>query len=152
MRDPGVKVSHMGNNRPQILVVNSHIHWNPAFSDVKLVQTQLLLDELSKHAGTPIVICGDFNSMPDSAVYQLLGEGDVGGDHADLLKYRYGNYTEEGFRHNLPLTSAYLEVLGAEPSFTNYTADFVGSLDYIFYSRDTLICNGVIRKRDIDLG
>jgi CCR4-NOT transcription complex subunit 6 len=134
-----------GHTRPQLLVVNCHIHWNPAFSDVKLVQTQMMLEELSKGGGgVPMVVCGDFNSMPDSAVYQLLAEGEVSGEHADMQQFRYGSYTNDGFRHSLPLNSAYCEVLGAEPSFTNYTADFVGALDYIFYTRDTLICNGVL--------
>lgn len=32
--------------RQRILVANTHIHWNPEFSDVKLVQTQLFLEKL----------------------------------------------------------------------------------------------------------
>lgn len=135
-----------GSGFPQLFVVNCHIHWNPAFSDVKLVQVQLMLEELSRNFGVnmPMVICGDFNSMPDSAVYQLLSQGDVLPDHGDMLHFKYGGYANDGFKTNLSLLSSYSEVLGSEPTFTNYTADFVGALDYIFYTRDWIMCNGVL--------
>jgi endonuclease/exonuclease/phosphatase family metal-dependent hydrolase len=31
-----------------------------------------------------ILICGDFNSQPESAVYELLDSGDISNDHPDL--------------------------------------------------------------------
>ena len=77
-----------------LLVVNAHIHWDPEYCDVKLIQTIMLLNELEnilKTAqsergigvktqipgvpGIPIVLCSDLNSLPDSDVVEyLLGE------------------------------------------------------------------------------
>ena len=133
------------NRMPPLLVVNSHIHWNPMFSDVKVMQTQLMLEELtSRWNKGPMLVCGDFNSMPDSGVYELLANGYLSGKHSDLQESVFGSYGETGFRHDLRLRSGYREVLGAEPSFTNYTADFVGSLDYIFFTHDTIQATGVL--------
>ena len=64
--------------RQMILVANAHMHWDPEFSDVKLIQTMMFLSELksiAERAATsltsdpttiPIVLCADLNSLPDS--------------------------------------------------------------------------------------
>ena len=60
------------------MVANAHMHWDPEFSDVKLIQTMMFLSELksiaeraatsltSDPATIPIVLCADLNSLPDS--------------------------------------------------------------------------------------
>lgn len=124
------------------MIVNTHIHWDPAFCDVKAMQVQMLLervDELkrayrclffthlcltlwsSRGAALPTIVCGDFNSIPSSAAYELLYAGSVAGSHEDFLNHDYGQYTKQGLSHKLDLRSAYKEVLGEEPSYTNYT-------------------------------
>jgi hypothetical protein len=37
--------------------------------------------------------------------------------------------------HNIQLKSAYSSVLGDEPRYTNYTANYKGVLDYIWYTQ-----------------
>ena len=77
-----------------LLVATCHIHWDPDYSDVKLIQTMMLMNEL-KHivdevtalsdAGTcsdsddcrsccdvPLILCGDFNSLPDSGWFSVV--------------------------------------------------------------------------------
>jgi hypothetical protein len=65
-----------------ILVCTAHIHWDPEFCDVKLIQTMMLSNELrsileeASHSFRPghkpdtnniqLLLCGDFNSLPDS--------------------------------------------------------------------------------------
>lgn len=66
-----------------ILVANAHMHWDPEFCDVKLIQTMMFLSELksiteralssvatgsptSDPTSIPIVLCADLNSLPDS--------------------------------------------------------------------------------------
>lgn len=65
-----------------VLVANAHMHWDPDYSDVKLVQTMMFLSEVkniidkasrslkpgvSGELGTiPLVLCADLNSLPDS--------------------------------------------------------------------------------------
>lgn len=65
------------------MVSTAHIHWDPEFSDVKLIQTMMLVNELKKiteetiqsyKLGTtdvntiPLIMCGDLNSLPDSGI------------------------------------------------------------------------------------
>ena len=48
-----------------------HLFWDPAFNDVKFVQTYellLQLNNLMNPAPLPLILCGDFNSEPVSAV------------------------------------------------------------------------------------
>mmetsp|Transcript_24405 Transcript_24405/g.61203 ORF Transcript_24405/g.61203 Transcript_24405/m.61203 type:complete len:695 (-) Transcript_24405:149-2233(-) len=140
----------------KLLVANTHIHWDPSLCDVKLMQTQLLMEELmrigdkfkdsvGKHR-VPMVVCGDFNSVPESGVYELLTKGGVKGDHADFGPYYYGEYTSGGMSHNMGLCSAYAPV--SEPGFTNYTADFIGALDYLFYTQGSIRVNAVLQPLD----
>jgi CCR4-NOT transcription complex subunit 6 len=71
-------------HKQMLFVCTAHIHWDPEYCDVKVVQTLMLLSELKtimedamqKHrtnpnapmdcTSVPLVLCGDFNSLPDS--------------------------------------------------------------------------------------
>jgi len=116
-----------------LYIVNSHIHWDPRLADVKLVQAQILLEEMERITNRdPVIFCADLNSTTDSAVYELLDKASVPKDHPDLqLGFKFGKYSSEGFKHNLQLQSAYKHL--GEP-MTNYTGDFKGVLDYIWFS------------------
>lgn len=139
------------------VLANTHLHWNPAFKDVKLVQVGLLLEEieriLDKYASNstpegskfpkytdpkmiPMTICGDYNSTSDSGVYQLFCQNKVPPDHSDLEGRIYGKYTEEGIKHSLQIRSSYEEI--GELPFTNYTPNFVKAIDYIWYTTPTI--------------
>lgn len=138
------------------LVVNSHVHWNPQFSDVKLVQVGMMMEEVErfgiKHLtppatsplgptygninSLPIIICGDFNSLPNSGVYEFLSKGFIPHNHPEFGNHLYGTYTSEGLKHELALKSAYSQV--GELDITNYTSKFKGTLDYIWHSNNTL--------------
>lgn len=75
-----------GMEKQLLLVANAHMHWDPEYSDVKLVQTMMFLSEvknivdkatrslkLSSVSGEtnaiPLVLCADLNSLPDSGMY-----------------------------------------------------------------------------------
>jgi CCR4-NOT transcription complex subunit 6 len=149
------------------MVANTHLHWDPAFKDVKLVQVALLLEELErvvdKYASNntqegskypkytdrkniPLVICGDFNSSVDSGVYQLFSQGKIGAGHPDLEGRVYGRFTDEGMGHRFTLKSAYNEV--GELPFTNYTPNFVEVIDYIWYSTPSLSVTRLLGQID----
>ncbi|KAG8846672.1 Glucose-repressible alcohol dehydrogenase transcriptional effector, partial [Serendipita sp. 405] len=130
----------------RLVAANAHIYWNPEYRDVKMVQVSVLLHELQSIAdyfaklpplqnsdgtkmisyddGTkvPMLLCGDFNSIPDSGVYQLLSTGSVPGDHPDFNGKEYGKFTKNGVSHHLNLRSAYAAV--GELPLTNYTPSF----------------------------
>lgn len=47
----------------------SHTYWDPERSDVKLAQAIMLkrlINRISDHVRNSVILCGDFNSMPDS--------------------------------------------------------------------------------------
>ncbi|KAI0666027.1 Endonuclease/exonuclease/phosphatase [Trametes maxima] len=94
----------------------------------------------------PTIICGDFNSMPDSGVYEFLSSGSIPPDHEDFMSHVYGKYTSEGLRHRLGLKSAYAGV--GELPMTNFTPSFRGVLDYIWYSTANLSVNSVLGEVD----
>ncbi|EGV66477.1 glucose-repressible alcohol dehydrogenase transcriptional effector [Yamadazyma tenuis ATCC 10573] len=142
----------------KICIITTHLHWDPLFNDVKALQVGVLLEELKgilkKFVGanddvknTPLIICGDFNSIVDSAVYQLFSTGSVK-THSDLDGYDYGKFTEEGFKNVFKLKSAY-ETVGELP-FTNCTPDFTTTIDYIWYTPGSIEVKGLLGKVDPD--
>ncbi|TNY22231.1 Endonuclease/exonuclease/phosphatase, partial [Rhodotorula diobovata] len=159
----------------RLIVAQTHIHWNPLFCDVKLVQVALLMEELAKVAdgfarepprtvglakglrapryvcGVEVatIVCGDLNSTPDSAVYEVLLEGRVAADHPELRGYSYGR---DFFTHPYELKSAHMHVEDdnqrGELPFTTFTPDFTDTIDYIWYSAPTLAVRGVLGEVD----
>ncbi|KAI9207102.1 Endonuclease/exonuclease/phosphatase [Polychytrium aggregatum] len=148
----------------RLVVANTHLHWDPQHRDVKLVQTAILMEELQRIIGTysqsgkqangaggkagqqsplPLILCGDFNSMPDSGVYEYLSSGQLSHDHEDFGTYTYLPYTADGLNHKLLLKSAYAPIEN-ELEFTNYTPGFKGVIDYIWYSSNTLTVTGLL--------
>eukprot|EP00834_Sanchytrium_tribonematis_P003722 NODE_154_length_15322_cov_0.584510.p2 type:complete len:478 gc:universal NODE_154_length_15322_cov_0.584510:12770-14203(+) len=127
------QLRHISSKVP-VWVVNCHIHWDPNYNDVKVLQTAIMLEEVSKLVGShPLVICGDFNSTPESAVIKLMTEKFIPGDHPELLGVDYGSSLRtHGLKNRLQsLSNAYEH---HELPFTNYTPGFKGVIDYIFYS------------------
>lgn len=147
-----------------ILVCTAHIHWDPEFCDVKLIQTMMLCNELktiideancSLRPGhkfdsnsVQLLLCGDFNSLPNSGVIEFLGSGRVAMDHLDFKERLYksclqrliSNETNE-FNHGFKLASAYSEDI---MPYTNYTHDFKGIIDYIFYTKTGMVPLGLL--------
>eukprot|EP00538_Stauroneis_constricta_P011328 CAMPEP_0119553888 /NCGR_PEP_ID=MMETSP1352-20130426/6516_1 /TAXON_ID=265584 /ORGANISM="Stauroneis constricta, Strain CCMP1120" /LENGTH=637 /DNA_ID=CAMNT_0007600371 /DNA_START=503 /DNA_END=2416 /DNA_ORIENTATION=+ len=128
----------------QVCIANTHLYSNKDFPDVKLWQAWQLLQELeqfvlSRGQNLPLIICGDFNSTPDTAVYDLLARQTVHPGHPDVnveLGENCPNVLPNAMNitHSFDLGSAYETVLGEEPKQTNYTLNFKGVLDYIWYS------------------
>eukprot|EP00250_Pteridium_aquilinum_P005902 c15920_g1_i2 orf=371-895(+) len=111
------------------VLANTHIYWDPDWADVKLAQAKHLLARVSRFQSLlvtklkseiPVVVCGDFNSMPGDQVYNYLTSVDE-------------TSKDQRRSDGLPLRSLYAAVKG-EPAFTNCTPDFTGTLDYIFFS------------------
>ncbi|CAK9103165.1 Carbon catabolite repressor protein 4 homolog 1 (CCR4 homolog 1) [Durusdinium trenchii] len=125
-----------------LVVVNTHILCDPSSSDVKLWQSFLLINSLEQLGWNhwPLLLAGDFNSTPDSAVYEYLKQGTINGAHEDLRYDPSGLLSRfrMNMHHNLELSTAYAACTGHEAEFTNYTEDFKGTLDYIWFSPQVL--------------
>lgn len=123
-----------------LCVINTHILADPGFTDVKLWQAHLLLQALEQlpDRRMPLLVCGDFNSIPDSAVYEYLRHGTVRRDHEDFKSDAVGILENLNIGHTLRMATAYETCNGREAQYTNYTEDFKGTLDYIWFSSDTI--------------
>jgi len=67
-----------------VLIATCHVHWDPEFCDVKLIQTMMFMHRLQniiKEAQAtvlppsssdcnqvPVILCGDLNSLPESGI------------------------------------------------------------------------------------
>eukprot|EP00271_Cylindrocystis_brebissonii_P008680 TRINITY_DN23154_c0_g1_i1.p1 TRINITY_DN23154_c0_g1~~TRINITY_DN23154_c0_g1_i1.p1 ORF type:complete len:646 (+),score=123.99 TRINITY_DN23154_c0_g1_i1:785-2722(+) len=175
-RDGGGDSGALDLKRQLLCVANTHIHANPELKDVKLWQVNTLLKGLEKIAASadiPMLVAGDFNSVPGSAPHSLLTTGRVEPMHPELATDPLGILRPSTkLCHTLPLVSAYT-ALGArdaprgtpdlerqrrrmdiggsnEPLFTNCTRDFIGTLDYIFYTGDSLEVESLLELLDED--
>ncbi len=97
----------------------------------------------------PMIVCGDFNSVPDSGVYEFLNTGVVPKNHPDFMTYTYGDFTTSGMKHNLSLSSSYASI--GELPLTNYTPTFKGPIDYIWYTTNTLTPGFTARRSGQEL-
>lgn len=147
-RDNVALVLLLKNNKTKktILVGNIHLHWDPKQKDVKLIQTILFLEELSSfqniHKANSVLLCGDFNSLPDSGVYTLLSTGKIDQTHPDFGGFVYEPYTQKGFGHSFHFQSAYSQA--KELPATCFSNRFQGTLDYIWYSSHRLSVVGLL--------
>ncbi|CAN1144253.1 Carbon catabolite repressor protein 4 homolog 1 [Linum perenne] len=167
------KFSNQGVDNPgkrQLLcVANTHVNVHPDLKDVKLWQVLTLLKGLEKIAASadiPMLVCGDFNSLPGSAPHALLAMGKVDPLHSDIAVDPLSILRPHSkLTHQLPLVSAYssfarlgvglgqqqrrkLDSATNEPLFTNCTRDFIGTLDYIFYTADSLTVEALLELLD----
>ncbi|XP_071726675.1 carbon catabolite repressor protein 4 homolog 1-like isoform X2 [Rutidosis leptorrhynchoides] len=74
--------------RQLVCVANTHVNVHNDLKDVKLWQVHTLLKGLEKIAASadiPMLVSGDFNSIPGSAPHALLAMGKVDPVHPDLV-------------------------------------------------------------------
>nr|CBN80659.1 2',5'-phosphodiesterase 12 [Dicentrarchus labrax] len=142
MRSTALQVSVLEDlNKPgrKVCVANTHLYWHPKGGNVRLVQMGVALQHLSHvinevAPGAPLVFCGDFNSTPNSGVFQLVSEAVVPQQHPDWSS----SGPEESC--SMELLSTFPPLLSAcsQPAYTNYVGGFHGCLDYIFIQPDSM--------------
>ena len=75
-----------------LIVANTHLFWDPAHLDVKLYQSLIINAEIQKfklkYKDSGIILLGDFNSEPESSVYELFVNG-ISTDDYELNGSRY---------------------------------------------------------------
>jgi CCR4-NOT transcription complex subunit 6 len=161
-----------GQIRQPLLVATCHVHWDPEFSDVKLIQTMMLMSELKNIIddtqmsfrpgsqqpdpnSTPLILCGDLNSLPESGVVEYLLKGRVSANHEDFKELGYdaclqklsANDMQDNYAHSFRLGRGYTN---DSMPYTNYTFDFKGVIDYILYSKDLMRPLGCLGMLDLN--
>ncbi len=111
-----------------------------------------------------VLLCGDFNSDPFSAAYELIRYKHLSSNHintvngnANAVNSNNADFPANNYEfpqehkskvcilpdisnivHSIELQSIMATVFGNEPAYTNYTANYKGTLDYIFYTPSCL--------------
>ncbi|GIY02393.1 CCR4-Not complex 3'-5'-exoribonuclease subunit Ccr4 [Caerostris extrusa] len=135
-----VEHSHLPGT--ELLIANTHLYSNKDNPEVRLLQAAVcvyFIEYIIKSKGYQnpgVIFCGDFNSLPNSTTYNFLMSGKYE-CCGSWNKDPNGNNTM--LEHNLNLDSAC-----GTPEYTNYTASFMGCLDYIFYNKDILKVTDVV--------
>ena len=152
-----------GHRSRRIALANTHLYSHKDFPDTKLWQSLCLLRALegftSRSRETlPLVLAGDFNSGPESSVYELISTQAINPRHPDLQPRQTSQFGATNvlpdarqISHRIPLGSAYAALLGNEPDFTNLTLGFRGTLDYIWFDQTHLRCAAVANIPPIQL-
>ncbi|XP_039642863.1 protein angel homolog 1 isoform X3 [Perca fluviatilis] len=85
LRPVVIQGSEVKAKGPPLCVANTHLLFNPSRGDVKLAQLAIMLAEIDsvvksckakgKHCN--LILCGDFNSLPHTPLYQLITTGEL---------------------------------------------------------------------------
>lgn len=157
---------HKESNK-NLIIVNTHLFWNPEYEYVKYGQISKVLKYLEKqYLDEPIFLCGDFNSVPWSNVLRYIYRikpmvnSNTKGDYFNNKKFMEKFFNED--LHHFTLASAYEnyklvlnqkefknfnvnvdeikfnEITDNHPEFTNFTEEFNGCLDYIIYTKNKI--------------
>jgi CCR4-NOT transcription complex subunit 6 len=151
------------STRRSVVVACTHISANFKNPDTQLAQVVVLTQKLQEvqrrilareNVSPAIVLCGDFNSKPDSGTYEFLLTGALDPRHRDTRPLNSAVHplsllcSSGGATHALSLESAYCTVNHREPAITNLTGanqgrpGFEDCLDYVWYSRGTNTTGG----------
>jgi 2',5'-phosphodiesterase len=160
-----------------VLIANTHLFFHPFGGHIRVLQGVCLMRKLAEmresiaREGKPepaIIVCGDFNSRPDSGSFHVMSSGSIPEDHIDWQygrSYRYECYTTDAVSSEAPSaeddeaatvtvasTAEFPPTTGIGlshplnikclpsviPELTHATASFRSTLDYIFFSSDAL--------------
>ena len=118
-------------NGERVLLINVHFFWQPGESPARQEQIELLLDWLdTQPVQLPVMICGDFNGLPESPGIQSMKEY-----FDSAYKIVFGKEPEYTCPTPLPrskrvkIRSVVSSLLGKRPQ---HDPEWRGTLDYIF--------------------
>lgn len=139
--------------RNHLCVVNTHLYFKPNSPHIRLIQAAILLNQIKKvvdgfgernfanNSKIAIIFCGDLNSLPKSALVQLVLSGNVSADHQDWVTI------EEQDQHcttiNLSQDFHLFSACGNLP-FTVFTSGFKNTVDHIFCDSQQIEVDAVI--------
>ena len=135
-----------------LLFANGHFFWQPGESKQRLNQIKLLLEWLdSRPEKLPIIVCGDFNSTPDTQPIQRMHERFVSA-------YAQFNGKEPDFTAPTSLPRSKLSLLRtllryiSKIRLSELSFKWRGTLDYIFINERLGVqdCQVVLDRPDSD--
>ena len=160
-----------------VIIANTHLFFHPFGGHIRILQGLSLMRKLEElrrsiagegKALPAVIVCGDFNSRPDSGSFKVMDSGSIEAEHIDWQygkSYRYEVYTkseeatetpsgeeDEAATATLTSTAELQPVKGIDlnhgmqighvpsliPELTHATASFRSTLDYIFFTKDSV--------------
>jgi CCR4-NOT transcription complex subunit 6 len=133
----------------RFVITSSHLFWDPSFPLVKLAQAFRVREaafELAEECATKnVVLAGDWNSVPNSSVFALLGNGRIFGSYVDCSSLEGAQMTAVNRGTAVKLQSVHrfggdkTDVISStegdvDEGLSTYTSKFRGALDHIFLS------------------
>jgi len=143
-----VELEELASGR-RLVMANTHLYFHPNADHIRLVQSIAGL-RLAQHLasnskdqgnldGAALVFCGDFNSCPGSGVFELMTLQRIDEDNE-----AWSSTVEEAVRGLSVTNPVRMGSACGTPPFTNFTSEFHGCLDYIFYPTSRLAVGQVI--------
>lgn len=138
-----LNLEHIHMPEKKLLIANTHLYSQKDMPEVRLIQAAICThyvehiikeEELESAA---ILFCGDFNSLPHSSTFDFMMNGTY--KCCPSWKNNSSDHVDTILKHNLRLDTAC-----GTPEYTNYTQNFNGCLDYIFYSKNNLKVTDVV--------
>lgn len=155
-------------NDKHVLVANTHLFFHPMGGHIRILQGLCLMRKLAQlrseiSACPSVIVCGDFNSRPDSGSFQVISAGLI---HANNQDWQYGKSfrasasNAEQEDDEAAATATDLNVSETEtppipvegidlahsldvahvpcrvPELTHATASFRSTLDYVFFTKE----------------
>jgi CCR4-NOT transcription complex subunit 6 len=127
----------------------------------------VVVEEARRFAeGAPLLLGGDWNHQPHTPPYELLARGELSASAVaeiqglplfELARRVFPDAANDacelarrcGLRHDAPtLRSAFHQVRGREPRFTDFTYDFKGALDFLWFSSDEVGAHAALEHVD----
>ncbi|KAG7876294.1 hypothetical protein KL938_004685 [Ogataea parapolymorpha] len=154
-----------------IFVTNTHLYWSPEFPDVKLLQTYLLvrllrrtmrnyykvndhqLKEIMRMGEASVLLVGDFNSTPDSMVYEFLQNGSLNIAKDTRFNYDYGELEGAILKTGLlGFESQYRSLVNSsEFQCREHSQPFKRFIDYIWVNKHSKNLTPIRVLGDIDI-
>jgi len=128
------------NSLISVIVTHLKADSEGLFETTRIAQTIMLLNEVEKFCekDEPIIICGDFNTTPDSKTYQLLASSKV--ENVDIGHSSGKIHQKYSVQFKLNLMSAYslYQKEGGEPPHSIFSPGWEKVFDYIWFTPQTL--------------
>ncbi|XP_014665854.1 PREDICTED: 2',5'-phosphodiesterase 12-like [Priapulus caudatus] len=131
-----------------VVVGNTHLYFHPNAGLIRQIQMLVALHHLESVVKlqeaqcneVALLLCGDFNSNPSSAVCNLILNGSIPPDYQEHSPSENEQRVDGiDFKQPFKLASAC-----GFPEYTNHVGGFSETLDYIFIDKDKLVVDRVI--------
>jgi len=147
----------------RVIVATTHLYWGGALNwdhyfQIQVLQLHLLCDYLDRlqqnYGGLPILLTGDFNTKGENLI-QFFSSPALPEDHPLITRQGKEDSQASHPLENKLFRSKLTDVFSLSPmgplEYTNVTSEYIGALDYIFYTNGLIAPQAVINPYPKDI-